>query len=54
MYEMRTIAIDDPGVCQFVCLSRGFTRLRYANTTERIRIAVLFGVKTLVAEGTLY
>jgi len=23
MYELRTIAIDDSGVCQFVCLSRG-------------------------------
>jgi len=35
---MRTIAIDDPGVCQFI------TRLRCAKTAERID--VLFGVET--------
>jgi len=44
MQEMRTIAIDDPGVCQSV------TRLRCANTTERIE--VLFGVVTLAYPKT--
>jgi len=38
-------AIDVPDVCQSVCLSRGFTRLRWANTAERIE--VMLGVKNL-------
>jgi len=40
MHEMQTTAIDDPGR-----LSCGFTRLRCANTAERIE--VLLGVDTL-------
>jgi len=38
MHEMHTVAIYDSGglsVCQAVCLSRGFKRLRCANTAER-------------------
>jgi len=44
MYDMWTIATGDPRRLP-VCLSRGFTRLRCANTAERIE--VLFGVETL-------
>jgi len=39
MPEMRTIAIDDPGVCQSVCHASGCAR-----TAERID--VLFGLET--------
>jgi len=44
MHKTRTIAIDDPGRLS-VCLLCGFTRLRCANTAERI--GVLLGVETL-------
>jgi len=37
MHQLRTIAIDDPGRL-FVCLPRGFTRLRCANTAELIEV----------------
>jgi len=37
MYVMRTIEIDDPGHLPF-CVSRGFTRLRCANTAEQIEV----------------
>jgi len=36
MHKMRTISIDDFGVCLSVCLSHGFTQLCCANTAERI------------------
>jgi len=45
MHEIRTIVIDERGVCPPVCLSRGSTRLRYAETAKRIKI--LFGVNIL-------
>jgi len=40
MHEMRTIAIDDPGVCQSVCHVLGCTKLRCSNTAERIEIVL--------------
>jgi len=46
MHEMRTIVIDDPGVCQSVIL------LHCTNTAERIE--VLLGVRASRAQGTLY
>jgi len=44
MQEMRTFAIDVPGVCQSVCHAAKFTQLCYANTAEGIE--VLLGVET--------
>jgi len=41
---MKTIVIDDRGVCLSVCPSRGSTRLLCAKTAERIKI--LFGLNT--------
>jgi len=48
VHEVQAVAIDDPGRLSVYL----YTRLRYANTAERIE--VLFGVKTPGAEGTLY
>jgi len=42
MHEMQITATDVP-VCQSICLSRNFTRLRCTETFERTE--VLFGVK---------
>jgi len=50
---MRTIAIDDLGVCRpvspSVCHARGFTRIRCAKTAKQIE--VLLGVK--IPEGPM-
>jgi len=43
MHEMRTIATDDSGVCQSICLSR--EQVRSAPKTAE-RIDILFGVET--------
>jgi len=45
MHDLFTIAIDDPIVCQSVCVSCDFTRLRCANTAKRIEM--LFEVDSL-------
>jgi len=46
MHEAQNIAIDDPGVCEYVGLSiLSVIRLCSANTAERIE--VLLGVETL-------
>jgi len=50
MHETRTIAIDDPGRLS-TCMSHGFTRLRCANTAERIE--VLLVVETLGDAGNI-
>jgi len=41
VHEMRTIAIDDPGVCQSVCLS-----VRRLLCVAK-RVDVLFGLETI-------
>jgi len=41
VHDRRTIAIDDPRVCQYVKVSRGFTWLRCANTAERIEVLLV-------------
>jgi len=43
MHEMRTTAIDDPGVCQFVC--RAASR-DFAVQTQSERMDIRFGVET--------
>jgi len=44
MHEMQTIVPNNRGVCQYVSLSRGSTRLHCAKVAEQIKM--LFGVST--------
>jgi len=56
MHEMQTIATD-VSVCQSVCLSRGVTRLRCAETAERIEVRfgmkIFEGPRNIVLNGSL-
>jgi len=36
MHEVRTIVIDDPGVCQSVCVSRGRAVKKLLNGRRRV------------------